>query len=247
MPRSSIRRAMVAAGAAPVLALTLTPPTFGASADPGPSPTRTFTATPLTASDAVSANKAPSSRLARTPQELLKRTDSARVNVMIKYDYDATASYAGGVRSLAATSPGVTKRKLTGKSAAEKAYAAYQSTQERTISAAVRRAVPSATIGQSYQVVYGGVAASRARQEHQGHRQGRRRRRRPARRAATPADRRQLGLHQRDRTAEHPGRRGRAEERRQGHPLRQPRQRRLARAPVIRRPGQPECTTGALR
>ncbi|MFC7487468.1 S8 family serine peptidase [Knoellia sp. CPCC 206453] len=160
MPRSSIRRAMVAAGAAPVLALTLSSPSFGAIAEPGPSPTRSFTASPLTPTDVVSANKAPSSRLARTPQQLLKRTDSARVNVMIKYDYDATASYTGGVRSLAATSPSVTKRKLTGKSAAEKAYGAYQSAQERTISAAVRRAAPSATIGQSFQVVYGGVAAS---------------------------------------------------------------------------------------
>ncbi|EAQ00230.1 serine protease, subtilase family protein [Janibacter sp. HTCC2649] len=143
-----------------MLALTLTTPSFGASADPGPSPTRPFTATPLTASDTVSANKAPSSRLARTPQDLLKRTDSARVNVMIKYDYDAAASYTGGVRSLAATSPSVTKRKLTGKSAAEKTYAAFQSGRERTISAAVRKAAPAATIGTSFQVVYGGVAAS---------------------------------------------------------------------------------------
>ena len=31
---------------------------------------------------------------------------------MIKYDYDATASYDGGVAGLAATSPGVTGKEL---------------------------------------------------------------------------------------------------------------------------------------
>lgn len=101
---SSLQRAIVAAGAAPVLALTLSSPSFGSTTEPSPSSTRSFSASPsaspLTPTDKVTADKAPSSRLARTPDVLLKRTDSAPVKVMIKYDYDATASYAGGVRNL---------------------------------------------------------------------------------------------------------------------------------------------------
>ena len=161
MLHPSLRRAVVAAGAVPVVALAMSAPSYGTAPSESSSPqTRNFTATPLKASSVVSGDKAPSSALAKTPASLLKRTDSALVNVMIKYDYDASASYSGGVGSLAATSPSKTGRKLTGQSSAEKAYAAYQAGRERTISAAVKAAAPAATLGQSFRIVYGGVSAT---------------------------------------------------------------------------------------
>ena len=51
--------------------------------------------------------KAPSSALAQTDPALLGRP-TPPVNVMIKLDYDAVATYAGAVPGLAATSPSVT-------------------------------------------------------------------------------------------------------------------------------------------
>lgn len=160
MLTSSLRRTLVAAASAPVLALTLSSPSFGLTADPSSSSPDHFTATPLTATGVVTGDKAPSSRLARTPLSLLKRTDSALVSVMIKYDYDGSASYAGGIRNLAATSPGVTGKKLTGASTAERGYTAYQEGRERNLNASVRKVAPNAKIGQSFRTVYGGVAAT---------------------------------------------------------------------------------------
>jgi hypothetical protein len=162
MLKPSLRRAVVAAGAVPVVALAMSSPSHSTPtqwAQPDAAH-RNFTATPLTPSSVVTADKAPSSRLARTPAALLKRTDSALINVMIKYDYDASASYAGGVGTLAATSPSKTGKKLTGTSAAERAYGAYQASRERSINAAVRAAAPGARIGQSFRIVYGGVQAT---------------------------------------------------------------------------------------
>ncbi|HYU82416.1 MAG TPA: hypothetical protein VFA31_06735, partial [Candidatus Polarisedimenticolia bacterium] len=69
-------------------------------------PTR-FTATPLTPDSTFSSAKSPTGKIAQTDPALLGRTDATPINVVIKYDYDATASYAGGVAGLAATSPSV--------------------------------------------------------------------------------------------------------------------------------------------
>ena len=79
---------------------------------------------------------------------------------MLKYDYDATASYAGGVAGLAATSPSVTGKKLKANKAAVTAYEQHTDELSSTISAAVEKAVPDANITESFQTVYGGVAAT---------------------------------------------------------------------------------------
>ena len=161
MLKPSLRRALVATGAVPVVAFAMSAPSYGTVPQTGQSATtRSFTATPLSVDSVVTADKAATSRLARTPASLLGRTDSTRVNVMIKYDYDSTATYAGGVGSLPATSPHKTGKKLTGSSAAERAYTAYQAGRERAISAAVRAAAPGVQIGRSFRVVYGGVQAT---------------------------------------------------------------------------------------
>jgi subtilisin family serine protease len=79
---------------------------------------------------------------------------------MIKFDYDAVASYAGGVDGLAATSPQVTKKDLTQRSPAERAYGAYVAAQETAITKAIKAKVPNARIGQSFRTVYGGISAT---------------------------------------------------------------------------------------
>ncbi|MGH2477767.1 MAG: S8 family serine peptidase, partial [Candidatus Limnocylindrales bacterium] len=119
-----------------------------------------YTATPLSPSGRVEGFKSASADLARTDPALLKRTDAAMVNVMIKLDYDAVASYAGGVADLAATSPRVTGRALGGKSTAETRYGSYIKRQESAALRAIEARVPNARIGQSFRIVYGGVAAT---------------------------------------------------------------------------------------
>ena len=131
-----------------------------APAQAAPDAAAALTATGLTPSSATSGAKSAASRLARTDPALLARTDSAPVTVMIKLDHDGTASYAGGVAGLAATSPGVTGTALTGTSAVESAYRRYQQSREDAVVADLRAAVPSARVGQRLRTVYGGIAAT---------------------------------------------------------------------------------------
>ena len=118
-----------------------------------------FTATPLTADSTYVAAKSPSGELAQTDPSLLGRSDSTPVNVMIKYDFDATASYAGGVAGLKATSPRATGKSLNANAAAVSAYNAYTACKAQKIGASMEKAVPAVKIRQTFQTVYGGVAA----------------------------------------------------------------------------------------
>jgi Subtilase family/PA domain len=114
--------------------------------------------TPTTESTIVAA-KSPSGQLARTDRSLLGRTSSKLINVMIKYDFDATASYTGGVHGLHATSPRVTGKSLSENKAAVEAYDRYANGTIQAVNAGVRAAVPAAKIGLWFQTAYGGVAA----------------------------------------------------------------------------------------
>jgi subtilisin family serine protease len=105
------------------------------------------------------AAKSDSGQLAKTDPSLLGQSSSRPVNVMIKYDFDATASYIGDVAGLAATSPRVTGKSLTANAAAVSAYNAYTGHRAKAIDAAIARAVPNADLGQTYQTAYGGVEA----------------------------------------------------------------------------------------
>src|SRR5262245_17000658 len=116
----------------------------------------TFTANPLAVDGRVTANKAPTSMLAKTDPRLLGRTDGALVRVFIKLDYDSTATYQGGLRGLPATSPLVTGDQLTGSSRAERAYEAHIARTERAIVGDIEQVVPRAEIGESLRTVYGG-------------------------------------------------------------------------------------------
>ena len=123
------------------------------------SPSDKFTATPVPVASMETALKAPTSRLAKTDPALLGRTDDQPVAVLIKLAHDSVATYAGGVAGLAATSPAVTGRKLSG-TAAERSYENYLAKQERAFEAELARRVPGAKIRQRLRTVYGGVAAT---------------------------------------------------------------------------------------
>jgi len=127
-----------------MLALLADPvPAVGQPADPG----------------GVSASGETARRVASSDLQLLERTDSAPVAVMIKLDYDSIASYQGGVSGYEATSPSVTTRTLSGKSTAERHYGDYVAAREDRFVSELRKRVPDARVGRRLRVVYGGVAA----------------------------------------------------------------------------------------
>jgi subtilisin family serine protease len=104
--------------------------------------------------------KSASGRLAKSDPSLLGRTDSTLVPVMIKYDFDAVASYRGGVAGLAPTSPSVTKKKIKDNKAAAAAYRAHIAQQAFQISSSIQATVPGASIGRPFLNAYGGVSAT---------------------------------------------------------------------------------------
>ena len=103
-------------------------------------------------------SKAASTQLARTDRSLLRIRGSKPVKVMVKLDYDAIASYGGGVGGLAATSPLTTGRSLRSNAAAVARYSDYVVARERDAVAALRSAVPGAVIYGRYRMAYGGIA-----------------------------------------------------------------------------------------
>ena len=130
-----------------------------ASVASGVDPSR-FTATPLTPDTTFVGAKSASGAIAKSDPALLGRTDSTPVNVMIKYDYDAASSYAGGLAGLAATSPRTTGKAFTANPAALKAYNAYTSALSKNISARAQKAVTGLKIRSTFQTAYGGVEAT---------------------------------------------------------------------------------------
>lgn len=117
-----------------------------------------FSATALTPDSTTNGAKSTTGRLAQTDPTLLGRTDATPVNVVVKLDYDATASYKGDIDGLAATSPMVTGQPLTGETAAEVAYEGFTETIDNGFREDLAAVIPAAEAGQSLQTVYGGVA-----------------------------------------------------------------------------------------
>jgi subtilisin family serine protease len=118
-----------------------------------------FTATPLTPDTTYVGTKSASGSLAKSDASLLGRTDATLIPVMIKYDYDATASYTGNVAGLAATSPRTTGKELKANKAAVSAYEAYTEALSRSISSKAKAQAPGLKVRESYATAYGGVAA----------------------------------------------------------------------------------------
>ncbi|HVK25374.1 MAG TPA: S8 family serine peptidase [Actinokineospora sp.] len=150
--RGSVRAAVVTA----VVPLFLATAVVDAVAAPGRAD---LSGAALAPAERVAADKAPTSRLAKTDQSLLGRTDSTLIPVLIKLDYDSVATYAGGVPGLAPTSPSVTGKKLKERTPAQQKYDGYAAGQEKALGTELTRRVPQATVDRSLRVVYGGVAA----------------------------------------------------------------------------------------
>jgi hypothetical protein len=103
--------------------------------------------------------KSNSGRLAQSDAGLLARTDSHMVNVMVKLDVDALASYAGGVRNLRPTSPSVTGQPLKDGAAANNAYMTYLLSQAKSARDLAKNKIANISFGQNFLVAYGGFAA----------------------------------------------------------------------------------------
>ncbi|MCF4120515.1 S8 family serine peptidase [Antribacter sp. KLBMP9083] len=140
-------------------ALALTTLASTAAAAPSPRPTDFADASDEIVS-VTDGTKSPTSALAQTPDSLLGLTSGNPVDVIVKYDYDAVASYEGGVAGYSATSPKVTGKELSTKDTATRRYEAFVKGQERDITADVKAAVPGVTVHESFTTVYGGVAAT---------------------------------------------------------------------------------------
>ena len=155
MMRIRGRSAAVMAAAAMMLSTVMVAsPTSAGGAPSG----RSFTATSLSSTSRITAAKSVTGKLAESDPALLGRTDATIVNVVVKLDYDATASYDGNLTGLPATSPSVTGTELTGDTPAEVAYEDYTGTLDTEFRQDVASKVPSAKVGRSLKRVYGGVA-----------------------------------------------------------------------------------------
>ena len=151
------------------------------------------------------------------------------MHVVVKLDYDATASYTGDIAGLAATSPKVTGKKLTGKSGAEQRLRElHRPTRQELPRPTSPRRVPPAQAGQSLQRVYGGVAVTVPANQISTVLGTAERRRRADRRAQQAADRSRAPSSSAHRRS---GPERRPSARRQGRHLRRPRHRPVAGAP----------------
>jgi hypothetical protein len=108
--------------------------------------------------DAIDAPKSTSGKLAQTDPRLLGKTSSQPINVMVKLDYDAVASYAGGIGSLKPTSPSVTGTSIKANAAAVSAYRAYLTKIERAALNQVDAKIANATVGSVFRLAYGGFS-----------------------------------------------------------------------------------------
>lgn len=112
--------------------------------------------------DAVSryeASKSLSGKLAKSDPELMGRRDNKLVNVMIKLDVDAVASYRGNIAGLRATSPTLTGKALKDNRAAVQAYRGFANRQANLARRAIQARVPGVKLGRSFLTAFGGLAA----------------------------------------------------------------------------------------
>ncbi len=123
-----------------------------------PSGARGFTATGLTPTSTVATEKSASGQIAKSDPALLARTDSAQVNVMVKLDYDAAASYKGGIAGLPATSPQLTGKRLSKSDPDVARYLRHADSESATAAQRIRAAVPAAAVTDSFTLAYGGLS-----------------------------------------------------------------------------------------
>ncbi len=155
--RSPALRIVTAAATVLLAVAGATAPVAAQTPDAAP---RRLTATPLLPGERTAGVQAPSSRLVRSDADLLARTDSEAVPVLLKLDHDPLAIYAGGIADLPATSPAVTGRALTPGLASSSPYARALRDREDRVASDIAAAVPSARVVGALRIVYGGLVAT---------------------------------------------------------------------------------------
>ena len=110
-------------------------------------------------SSSFSGAKSDSGRIAQSDQNLLTRTDSKVISVMVKLDVDALASYRGNIAGYAATSPSVTGKSLSDSGAATGSYSTYLLSHAAAAQRSAKSVVPGIVFGKTYLVAYGGFEA----------------------------------------------------------------------------------------
>ena len=148
------RRSLAIVVALLLLALTKVVGSAGAA----PRQSSDLSVEPLTVDNSFEAAKSPSSALAKTDRSLLKLEGSKPVNVVVKFDYDAAATYAGGIQGLSATSPEVTGRPLNANRGALRAYRDYAKDVEASVIDGINNRVPQAEVLDTFLIAYGGAA-----------------------------------------------------------------------------------------
>ena len=123
---------------------------------PGGANARPLAGPPLTARWA-SEPTSPTARIARSDESLLRLRGNAPIAVMVRFDVDPIASYAGEIPGLQATSPGL-MGPLDVDPARIQAYARFLATRMATIAGAIRRTVPAARLLRTFSIVYGGAS-----------------------------------------------------------------------------------------
>ena len=151
-------RGLILIAAAALAGLLTVTATSTASRTAIPSATQ-LVASPLAPESTYVGDKSLSGYAAKTDRSLLGLHGSRLVNVMIKYDFDAAASYTGRIAGLKATSPRVTGKTFARNRVAVAAYNRYTARRVARISRAIAARVPGVRIGRAFRIVYGGVQA----------------------------------------------------------------------------------------
>ena len=112
----------------------------------------------ITRAESFDAAKSASGKLAKTDPSLLGQSSSELINVLVKLDYDAIASYKGGIAGLRATSPSVTGKAVADNRRAVAAYRSYVTGIERAAVRSVDARIARATVGTRLRLAYGGFA-----------------------------------------------------------------------------------------
>ena len=99
---------------------------------------------------------APTALLARSDATLLRLRGDRPIPVMVRFDVDPIASYAGGIEGIPATSPSVTGVDLA--SNGEYSYQRYLASRMDSIADTIRRSIQGARVLRTYAVVYGGAS-----------------------------------------------------------------------------------------
>lgn len=137
-----------------LIALVLAVSAVVAPAGAGPRPSA---APQASVGSAVASAASPTARLARSDVGLLRLRGSRPIPVMVRFDVDPIASYAGGIPGLRATSPGVAGN-LRLRSNRVRSYRRFLTGRMTSIADSIRRTVPEARVLRTFDVVYGGAS-----------------------------------------------------------------------------------------